>query len=353
MKQKICFLVHTEYHLLLTLHYINQKYNDVSLFEITLVLKRTSKSNRLKQDLDLSFLPFTFIVLDFDLSLDKKLSILEKNALDNLLALQFDYFIFFQEQDPISVIIINEYRARNTQIYLFQDGLKPYVIHSMSFSPMLLLNNIKQNRWIRNNGYKVNDYLSFINCKMYGFIKGIDKLVLTFPKFYLNWNNLSIEKTDIQITPEFSALIKRVFHWEDRLLKDRKGIIFFMNQPMHDDGSFEVKILKHLQLKYPTAPIYIKNHPLTSKVKLEAYKSLNDVTIIDSKIPAELFIGMLEDSIVLSVCSTSMFIDNPLCKFYYMFDIKEHNNIVRLKKYNLINPTTHVVTAKHVDVIEF
>jgi hypothetical protein len=162
-----------------------------------------------------------------------------------------------------------------------------------------------------------------------------------------------VEKTDIHFNEDFIALIKRIFHWQDSLLKERTGAIFFMNQPMHDDGSFEVKALQHLQKKYPEAPIYIKNHPLTSKVKLESYKALNNVTIIDSKIPAELFISMLKDSIILSVCSTSMFIDNPLCKFYYMFEIEQHNNIERLKKYTVINPTSHVRLVQNIDEISF
>ena len=126
-----------------------------------------------------------------------------------------------------------------------------------------------------------------------------------------------------------------------------------MNQPMHDDGSFEVSTLKYLENKYPHATIYIKNHPLTSQVKLDAYKALNKVKIIDSKIPAELFISQLEDSIVFSVCSTSMFINNRTCRFYYTFAIEENNTIERLKKYKVINPSKHIVSVNHVDAIEF
>jgi hypothetical protein len=148
-------------------------------------------------------------------------------------------------------------------------------------------------------------------------------------------------------------MLKKIFKWDDALLPERNRVIFFMNQPMHDDGSFEVNILKHLEIKYPGSTIYIKNHPLTSQVKLKAYTALKRVKIIDSKIPAELFISQLTDSIVFSVLSTSMFINNPSCKFYYIFAIQEHNNIERLKKYSVINPSKHVVNVNHVDAIEF
>lgn len=353
MKEQLCFFVHTEYHLLLSLHAIMQNYSNENEYEVTIVLKRTSKSNRLKQDLDLSFLPYHFILLDFDLNLKKKLSKDEKESLDSLLEKKFDIFVFFQEQDPISIIIINQYKKNNTKIYLFQDGLKPYIAHSMSFSPSLLLNNIKQNQWIKKNGYPITDYFSFVNCKMYGFLKGIDKLFLTFPEAYINWNKLPIEKIEPTFSDEFVLVLKKLFLWEEQLLVKRERVIFFMNQPLHDDGSFEVQLLQNLQKKHPDATIYIKNHPLTTKVKIDAYKQIENVSIINSKIPAEVFISQLKNSIILSVCSTSMFIDNPKCKFYYTFAVEENNNIERLKKYKVINPANHIISATTMDEILF
>jgi hypothetical protein len=353
MKEQLCFFVHTEYHLLLSLHAIMQNYSNENEYEVTIVLKRTSKSNRLKQDLDLSFLPYHFILLDFDLNLKKKLSKDEKESLDSLLEKKFDVFVFFQEQDPISIIIINQYKKNNTKIYLFQDGLKPYIAHSMSFSPSLLLNNIKQNQWIKKNGYPITDYFSFVNCKMYGFLKGIDKLFLTFPEAYINWNKLPIEKIEPTFSDEFVLVLKKLFLWEEQLLVKRERVIFFMNQPLHDDGSFEVQLLQNLQKKHPDATIYIKNHPLTTKVKIDAYKQIENVSIINSKIPAEVFISQLKNSIILSVCSTSMFIDNPKCKFYYTFAVEENNNIERLKKYKVINPANHIISATTMDEILF
>ncbi len=353
MKQHICFFVHTEYHLLLSINEIMQNYADSSQYEITLVLKRTVKGTRLKQDLDLAFLPYNFSILEFDLNLNAKLSQSEKQSLDELLAQRFDIFIFFQEQDPISIILINQFKKNRTKIYLFQDGLKPYIAHTMPFSPALWMNNVKQNSWIKKNGYPISDYASFLNCKMYGFLKGIDKLFLTFPEAYINWKKLPIEKINPVFTDEFVEVLKKVFVWDDDLLQARDRVIFFMNQPMHDDGSFEVNMLQKLQIKYPEATIYIKNHPLTPQSKIDAYKSIENVTIISSKIPAELFISQLTNSIILSVYSTSMFIDNPRSKFYYTFEVQEGNNIKRLKKYKVINPTPHIISVDEIDKISF
>lgn len=353
MKERICYFIHTEYHLLLSIGDILAKYSDANRFEVSLILKRTSKSTRLKQDLDLSFLPYNIKVLDFTIDLKSKLVPAEKLVLDNLLNEQYSVFCFFQEQDPITIILINKYRENNTKIHLYQDGLKPYVMNGMKFSPSLVLNNIKQNQWISKNGYTVKNYLSFLNCKKYGFLNGIDKLLLTFPEVYDNWNNIQLEAINPIFDEKFKSTLNRIFHWKSSLLQEREKVIFFMNQPMHDDGSFELSILKKLKIKYPASRIYIKNHPLTSSVKLEKYKELEGITIIDSKIPAELFISELRESIVFSICSTSMFINNVDSKFYWVNQIAENNNIKRLKKFNIINPTKHIINVKSVDEIVF
>ena len=353
MKKKISFLIHTEYHLLLSLHQILEMYSDVNNYEVTLILKRVVNGARLKQALDLSFLPYNIIILEFDINLNAKLSHLEKQNLDNFLSKRFDEFIFFQEQDPITIIIVNRLKKFNTKIYLYQDGMKPYIAHTMSFSPALLVNNIKQNNWIKRNGYQITDRLSFINCKLYGFLKGVDTLFLTFPESYINWKKLPIIKIKPTFSAEFIAVIKKVFVWNDDLLKSKDRVIFFMNQPMHDDGTFEGNMLQKLQLRYPEATIYIKNHPLTPQSKIDTYKKIENVTIISSKIPAELFISQLTNSIILSVYSTSMFIDNPSCKFYYTFEVQEGNNIKRLKKYKVINPAPHIISVKDIENISF
>lgn len=353
MKEKICYLIHTEYHLLLALYDILEKYNDANKFDVSLVLKRSHKSARLKQDLNLSILPYKIKILDFNINLKGKLSAEEKHDLDELLKEDYAVFIFFQEQDPITIIIINKYIEKKTKIYLYQDGLKPYVMNSMKFSLGLVLNDINQNSWIKRNGYPVKNNFSFLTCRKYGFLKGIDKLYLTFPQAYDNWNSKPIENINPEFTEQYKTLLKKVFLWDDSLLDQNEKVLFFMNQPLHDDGSFELNLLEKLQAMYPGSPLYIKNHPLTPKLKIDKYKQLKNVSIINSKIPAEIFVSELKNSIVFSVCSTSMFINNKETKFYWTNNIQEKNNIKRLKKYVIVNPTTHIKSVSTIKEIVF
>ena len=353
MKEKICYLIYTEYHLLLALDDIVSKYSNTDKFEVTLVLKRITNNNRLRQELNFDFLPYNVIILDFPLELNKLLSKENKLQFDKLLSKTFSIVIFFQEHDPYTIIFINTHKKNNSKIYLYQDGSKPYYINNMQFTFGMILVDLKQNFWIKKNGYSINNYFSFITCQRYGFLKGIDKLFLTFPTAYKNWNKLPIEQLSNTFSNKNLELSSKVFNWDDSLLEFRQGVIFHMNQPMNDDGSFELYVLNSLSKKYPNNKIIIKLHPLTPERIVNKYLEIKEVTIIKSQIPAELFVAKLTDSIILSLCSTSMFINNIACKFYWFGEIVENNNISKLKKYNLKNPTNHIMSVKSIDEIIF
>jgi hypothetical protein len=354
MKQKICYYIHTEYHLISSLNDIQNNYSNSSEeVEITLLLKRTKDSKRLNKDLNLDGLPYKILILPFKANLKAKLLPEERSVLEDILSLPFDVFNFFQEQDPLAIILINHFKSKGAKIHLYQDGLKPYVIQSMKFSFGLIMNDIQQNIWIRKNGYIVKNYWSFLHCKKYGFLYGVDKLFLSFPAFYPNWNALPIESVSTEISQELVSSLQQLFNWHSDMLKIKSGVIFYMNQPLNDDSLFDEVLLGKLNLKYPEAKIFIKTHPLTSQAKRDYYKGLPYVTVLDYAIPAELFVSQLENSIVLSLFSTAMFMNNLKCKFYYLFDIPEAKMIERLNKVTLINPTNHIVSAKNMEEILF
>ena len=329
------------------------RYPDEDKYDIYIIIKRRSISSRLKQDLDLDFLPYTFTFIDIEVDMAKKLKADDKAQIDKLAEIEFSGFNFFQEQDPVTIVLINKYAERGTKINLFQDGLKAYIFNTMKFSLGLVTDNIKQNKWIKMNGYPVKDKFSFLRCRKYSFLKYIDEVFVTFPEAYDNWNKKPIGKLPIIFRDELWATLKRVFKWEDSLLPVKDKVIFFMNQPLGDNGAFDISILQKLQAKYPTNELYIKLHPLTPQATVEEYKKLNNITIITSKIPAEIFISEITNSIVLSVYSGSMFINNESCNFYWLHNIKEDNNVSKLKRYRIINPTKHIVSANGVDEIVF
>jgi hypothetical protein len=354
MKKKLLFLIHTEYHLLLAIYYLySNNYLFNNEYEYIFLLNAGPNSRRLNKQLDFSSLPIKVHFLDIGKNVNEPMSSELKQILGDLENQEISEFNFFQEQDYFAVIILSLLKDNNIKINLFQDGLKPYVSESLGFTPSLHIQDFKINKYIQQNGYKVTDWFSSFRCHKYGFLKNIDNLYLTFPESFPRKHQKNIKELDFKIDNQLLKIYQKIFNWNDNLLTQKENVIFFLNQPMRDDGSFDMNILRRLKEMYPDHPIIIKNHPNTPKEKIMQYNSLDDCTVIDSKIPAELFLATLNKSIIISVCSTAMFVDNPSCSFYYLYNIIEKNNIGRLKKYKVINPTSHVLLPERIEEIEF
>lgn len=345
MKKKILIFVHTEYHLLLTINQILCIYNNPEKFEIDLII-RVKDGDRISQDLDFTNLPANVSYFRDEVSIEKNLSFEARSSIQKLLALQPDIFMFFQEMDPLMTILSGYYAKSGAEVCLYQDGLKPYV-HLKFHSLGLLKHFHQQNVWMKRNGFPVESWLSPIWAKKFAHLKSISKVYLTFPESYINWNHKEIVKIEMDDLDTLKDVLKKVFRWDDTLLPVRNKVIFYMNQPMHDDGEAEIEMLAKLTHLLPDYSFYIKLHPLTIKLdKVKKYANLQNVHVINSKIPAELFILHLTDSIILSVNSTSMFMNNMSCRYYYLFKLFD-KQIKRLSRYKLNgSPSKHINVAE-------
>lgn len=351
MKKKILIFVHTEYHLLLAINQILGIYNQQELYDIELFI-RGGGGKRLTQELDFSGLPVSAKYFTEEVTINKTLSQAARIAIEELLEKKPEVFIFFQEMDPLMVILAGQFAKKGVEVCLYQDGLKPYV-HLQFHSLGLLKHFHQQNLWLKQNGFPVESWLSPIWAKKYAHLKSISKIYFTFPKAYTNWSKKQVEKIEMVPLPLLNQALKKVFRWDEKMLPERDAVIFYMSQPMHDDGIAETKFLQEVSDKFPSNKIYIKLHPLTNEVKIQQYQKFSNLEIIRSQIPAELFIMNLKKSLVLSVNSTSMFLNNPENKFYYLYKIFQ-KDIKRLNRYKLkSNPAPHITVTEKLDDISF
>jgi predicted metal-binding protein len=353
--KNILFAIYTEYQLLLAVNEMLQNY-DSQEYDVTFLIKRSKRNGRLCQELNLSQLPVSEIMWDFDLDSGNKIDEAPLMVINQLLEVHWDKFIYFQEEDRLTVILANVLMRKGTKNVLFQDGLKPYnAMKSRSLGQVKW--NIRQMRWLRSNNFKANPIFSLLNCHRYAYLKATSKVFLTFPEAYHNWNNKPIGKIEIQKSERLKEKLEEVFLWDDELMKTKAKSIFFVSQFMRDDGTFELKLLDYLIDSFPNHTLYIKFHPLSlqwDKAFVEKVKEIgtrHDIQIVDSKIPAELFIMQLKDSIVVSSISTSMFLDNPDCRFYYVYEIAKAY-IPRFGRYHVLNPTPHVMTVQKFEDIK-
>jgi hypothetical protein len=350
--QNILFFVHTEYHLLVAINQILQLYSDQNLYK-SVIHVCAYGSNRVREDLDLSSLPCTIEYIYDEININKKLESQQIRFIQQYIEKKPDIFVFFLEQDPLMIILANELSKKGAEIHLYQDGLKPYVKLKYHSLGMIKL-SYKMNRWLKENGFNSLGLLYLWNSKKYAHLKSISKVYLSFPESYDNWNRKNIIKFEMLELSVLREHLRKVFHYKDDLLPESENVIFYMNQPMHDDGKAEVQFLKDLHTKFPDNKIFIKLHPLTHEIdKVKLYHSIPNVSIIKSRIPAELFIIHLKKSIIMSINSTSMFINNPSCRYYYLYSIFK-DKIKRLSRYHLPKPpSSHIQAAASIDEICF
>jgi len=350
MKKKILIFVHTEYHLLLAINQILGIYNNPELYDIELLI-RAGGGKRLTQELDFSGLPVKASYFNEEVTINKTLSQPARTAIEDLLEKKPDVFIFFQEMDPLMVILAGQFAKNGVEVCLYQDGMKPYV-HLKFHSLGLLKHFHQQNVWMKKNGFPVESWLSPIWAKKYAHLKSVKKVYLTFPENYKNWNKKSLEKIVFVPLPELNQALKKVFRWDEALLPEKENAIFYVNQPMHDDGIFETEVLKKITESSNGRTLYVKLHPSTPEKKIKQYKKLANLQIIRSQIPAELFIMNLKRSLILSVNSTSMFINSPENRYFYLYKLFL-NHVKRTRRYKKSDPAHHITVVEKLDDISF
>lgn len=352
MKKKILISVNTEYHLLLAVNQLFVHYSNTELFDVEIILPGVKISKRLSHNLDFSHLPAVVSFVDEDISIYRPLDEKTKLTINYLLSKRPDCFLFFQEQDILMVILSNYFFKANCEVLLIQDGLKPYA-HLKYHSLGLMLHNHKQNLWLKRNGFEVQDWFSPIWSKKYGFVKSISKLLLTYPEAYNNWNYREIEKIEMLPLEFLNKVLRKLFRYEDLYMPDFNGVFFYINQPMKEENDVEVKFIRELSMQHPSRVIYIKLHPLTPSSAIEKFKEIDNVRIISVPIPAELFIMNLTNSIIISVSSTALLLNNSQNKFFYLYKIFE-KDIRRLSRWEIRkSPAKHIKVIHSINEINF
>lgn len=350
--KKIITFVHTEYHLLL---FINRLISEskAGIQNLHSLFIRDQGKSRVSLNLDLTNINAEIFYVSEEFVSHKKLSEASKNKLEELFLVKPDEFVFYQEMDLLMVILANYWKKQNqTKIVIYQDGLKPYNILKFN-SLSLMAHHHQTNIWLKKNGFTIDSWFSPFWSHRYAYLNAIDEVYLTFPEAYINWNNKKIQKIEFPFRDIFKSQLSEVFHWDDTWIQEKENIILYMSQPMHDDGKVETEFINALSKKFDNYKIYVKPHPLTPQIKLDEYAKFNNFKILNIQVPAELLIMQLKNSIILSINSTSMFLDNPNNRFYYLHKIFE-KDIKRLQRYDIkIHPAPHIKLALSIGDIKF
>ena len=333
MKKTNIFLVHTQYHIILTINIIFNKYKDYNniVFYTRKRIDKTLSSN-------CNFISFYGI---------DNGSFGTKVFLKKLLDLNPERFFFFQENCSETIYLTHFLSKKNITISLVQDGSKPY----HTFKKKRLLYCIIRDTLI---DYKqmmkrkaLVPAIFFHNNYKYAFLKQVKEVWLTFPEKYKNRTN----KTILQI-PDYSDesidFAKKIFDFN--FVFDE--CVLYLGQPLKPEyWEYELSIVKSIFGLFPGKRIMYKAHPLQTENMLSDYENMTNISIIRDKAPAELYILSLNNSLVISIGSTSMLTNNTKCKFYYTNKLYKGGRM--FSQVEVANPTSHIKVIKSIQEISF
>lgn len=330
--EKVVFIVHTEYHLMETIGYITHYFPD-TLYDIYIYVISGKNGGRVKaSDLNLEDLNINVIYTSYEPN--SLFSLHNKRMLGNIINLNPSVLFIFAEFHYWKQYLVSKLHKKGCRIILAPDGANVYSDRTFTFKTeikylfrffVINLTNFTFPPFFINRGK--NDY---------AYLKHIDEVWVDNATIFNNRNNRFVKET--LSFGETNALtnIKKIYGADH--LKTIENCVLFIDQPVNEISRLNeiIKIINIVAQKNKY-PVYVKMHP-NSKTNIVDHYKQNGFTILPNKLPAELYIQNLKDSIVMSLFSTALFLNNKTCRFYWIYPIFDfYKTTLKIK-----NPTNHI-----------
>jgi hypothetical protein len=349
--KNILFYIHNEYHVFVIASLIKKYYSDPSEYRVTVLHQINPSGNRFKFDLKWNELGVDLVII--------KTSKLEINReevvpkIDKILEKTYYKYICFLEDVPLNWYLAEKLKERGTIISVAPEGTKPYITISKAALYSRLKATYENYHYLRNMGLAIQS-INIVSNKN-GSLSHTDEVLINHPDFYENRTNKKVVPIEIHEDKAHLELASRIFNFNiiDHF-KEVEGLLLYLNHWVVEFEIYEVEIdlLKNLKNIYPDREIYIKLHPNTHDFQLERLDKIPGITLFYSTIPAEIFIANVKNSIIFSFWSASLLIDNPSCKFYWMYPMLKKKN-VKMEWFSIVNPTKHIQSADNIEMITF
>lgn len=333
----VAFLVGTEYHLILTIGFIQKHFNNqddkVSIYRISPV--NSKRLNRLDRD-ELVRYNYKELFVDY---LKSGYSL--KDFLDAIINSRPTHFFFFLEDQFWIEYLISKLHKNNCKIILAQDGIKPYNDRTRPFKERFL----DKLRYIK---YSFKHHLNYpigTPENHYATSKRIDEVWLEHPDYYVNHTNKQVKQFALPVDNGFVESLNKVFGFNSAdypYLKEETIVYFDSNEAYPEFLKKNVWLMSQLKEKHPDRKLLIKLHPSAVGKREDVYNTIGDVVYLDSKYPAELFMANCNDAIFVSLFSTAMFYYNDKCKYYWVYPLYQ----------DIFNSSGMKVPCDHIQIIE-
>ena len=338
--EKVVFIVHTEYHLMETIGYITHYFPD-TLYDIYIYVASVKNGGRIKAS-DLNFEDFKINVLFVSYEPSCLFSLHNKQMIAGIIDVNPDILFIFTEFHYWKQYLVSKLHKKGCRIILAPDGANVYSDRTFTFN-----GNLKHMfRFFLINFTNLTIPPLFITRGKYdyAYLKHIDEVWVDNASIFKNRNNHTVKETLNFGEIDSIVQIKKMYGANELNIIDSS--ILFIDQPV--DVSLTDKIIDLINYvsNKTKRPVYIKMHPNSDANKVNCYKQ-NGFIILPNHLPAELYIQNLKDSLILSLFSTALFLDNKTCRFYWIYPIFDFLN----KTLKIENPTNHILLVNNKDEI--
>lgn len=329
MKRVNIYIVHTEFHVVTA---VNIAVNHFKDYDNLIIIA----GNRVKRHFSgNSFIRF-----------EKSPDLYGNNRyLSKLVALNPDRFFFFQENDYDNIYLAYYISRTGATVALCEDGLKPYVVWHKR---RLFLNVIMNAFNFYRNCITEKSFvpLLYINRFEYAFTKCINEVWLRFPDSYVNKTKKRIEKLDF--SQESIQLLKQLFEFK---FESTDNVILYVGQPKRNEDVWEQEysIVSAIRDKYKDKVFIYKPHPNCDPRQIEKLSGIDNTIVYSERVPVELLILSLTNSLIFSMYSTGLLVENRSCKYYWIH--KMINDPIVFSQLEIVNPTKHIKEVNNIDEI--
>lgn len=334
------FIVSTEYHLMVALSLIEDKFK---AYENIILGIQIPRKRRLppRENIETAH---TYLEIECDQSVYVNYPDLRK-TLHQLLSNEYENCFVFGETKPIEMYVGTALKKRGVTTILLPDGLKPYKENESGGRFRIFKRHLRNQVFCIVNGLSPKAWRDF--SVVYGQSAYIQEIWLINRNHYLGEKTKPLRLFELLQTPESKSALINLYQRKESNpgIRRSKIIVYIPNiLPSQKAELRELFLLKEI-IKCSAWPVYIKLHPLTSAEHLKAINTVKGLSILEYKLPAELLIAELMDSIIISPWSTALIINNKNCHFVWLSAlILEHNNFSN--EFVVKNPTEHIKEPK-------
>lgn len=328
------FLIHTEYHLLMTIRIILSNFKNCDNYIYI------ASANRIPGNYVSNYSNIHFRRLE-------AVNYGNYNTINEFISLKSENFFFFQDNSSDNIYIAFHLQRKKIKVALVQDGLKPYPKWHRKHLVLSLFRETFQ-FYMQMFRRKAVIPSLFLKSYKYGHLKYVDQLWVDYPDKLSSKTNKEIIRIP-DMSKEISDEIESILSY--RPMANLDNVILYIGQPLKPIlWKKEIEIINLIKANNPQMQFLYKVHPNTKNEQLENYKSINAFSFVKDNIPAELIIAAMNRSIIVSIYSTALITNNPNCKFYWTRKLYGDSGI--FTQLEIINPTSHIIEVENVSEIK-